>query len=68
MELLGSVLMGFAFPTLGLGLYFMPTLVANYRKHRQSDAIFVLNLLGGWTGVIWLGALVWAMTRGDVRR
>lgn len=62
METLGSALFGLVMLIGLIILYFLPALVASRRKHRQTDAIFVLNLLGGWTGVIWLGALVWAMT------
>lgn len=46
--------------TLGLGLYFLPTLVAGMRGHRNQDAICVLNLLLGWTFIGWVIALVWA--------
>jgi hypothetical protein len=45
----------------GLGtLYFVPTLVAGWRGHAQTTAIFVLNLLLGFTVLGWVGALVWA--------
>lgn len=40
--------------------YFIPAIVASKRKHRQMEAIFLLNLLLGWTLVGWAGALVWA--------
>jgi hypothetical protein len=45
-----------------LFLYFLPTAVALKRKHHQSDAIFVLNLLLGWTLLGWIAAMVWAAT------
>jgi hypothetical protein len=41
--------------------YFIPALIAAIR-HRQTLAIFVLNLFLGWTIVGWVGALVWACT------
>jgi len=43
-------------------LYLVPTLVAAGRSHQQTGAIFVLNLLLGWTFLGWVGALVWACT------
>lgn len=42
--------------------YFLPGLVAKIRRHPSSDAILLLNLLLGWTAIVWVGALVWAMT------
>jgi hypothetical protein len=41
-------------------LYFLPALVAGRRGHPQATAIFVLNLLLGFTVLGWVGALVWA--------
>jgi Superinfection immunity protein len=48
-------------------LYFLPTIVAGARDHANAAAVFVLNLLLGWTFVGWVAALVWALA-GDVRR
>lgn len=46
-----------------LGLcYFIPALIASRRKHHQRTAIFLLNLLLGWTFLGWVGALVWSVT------
>lgn len=47
-------------------LYFLPTLVAQYRYHSKTSAIFVLNLLLGWAfGIGWVIALVWAFTEDN---
>jgi len=43
---------------LGLCVYFLPAIVG--RAKRNSMAIFLLNLLLGWTLVGWVIALVWA--------
>jgi ABC-type sugar transport system permease subunit len=43
-------------------VYFMPTLLAIDNKKSNKRAIALLNLLLGWTGVVWVGALVWAST------
>jgi hypothetical protein len=45
---------------IGFAVYFLPTLVG-VRK-RNLPAIFVLNLLLGWTLIGWVAALVWATT------
>jgi hypothetical protein len=43
-----------------LGAYFLPTIIAIARGHRQAVAIFLLNLFLGWTMLGWVGALVWS--------
>jgi hypothetical protein len=43
-------------------LYFLPTILALARGHLSGLAIFLLNLLLGWTLVGWLIALIWSCT------
>jgi hypothetical protein len=43
-------------------LYFVPSVIAARRHHHNAGAIFVLNLLLGWTALGWIAALVWACT------
>ena len=43
-------------------LYFVPWLVAALRRHHNQGAIFILNLLLGWTFLGWVAALVWSAT------
>ncbi len=43
-------------------LYFLPTIVALSRGHLSALAIFLLNLLLGWTLIGWLLALIWSCT------
>ena len=59
-EMLGlaAILIGIA---LVLAIYFAPVLVARQRRHRSLSALFVLNLLLGWTFLGWVAALVWAL-------
>ncbi|WP_043448443.1 superinfection immunity protein [Halotalea alkalilenta] len=45
-----------------LVFYFVPALIAMARKHASQNAIFLLNLFGGWTLLGWFAALVWACT------
>jgi len=42
-----------------LVIYFFPAIVAGVRSHHSAGAIFVLNLLLGWTVLGWVVALVW---------
>jgi hypothetical protein len=45
---------------VGLVGYFLPSIVARAREHRQMIAIAVLNAFLGWTVLGWVVALVWA--------
>jgi hypothetical protein len=54
--------------TLTLYAYLLPTLIANFRGHRNVFAIAALNLLLGWSLIGWVVALVWALTRGHSGR
>ncbi len=47
------------FIILGLNIYFLPSIFAASKRHRNGAAIFVLNLLLGWTFIGWAIAMVW---------
>ena len=55
-----SLVFGVAILFCGLLLYGVPTIIAYNRDHHNQIAIFVLNLLLGWTFLGWVIALVWA--------
>lgn len=42
--------------------YFLPTLAAMGKKKKNTLAIFLLNLLLGWTIIGWVIAIIWAVT------
>jgi hypothetical protein len=44
------------------GIYLAPTILAVLRGHLSRFAIFLLNILLGWTLLGWIVALVWAAT------
>ena len=46
-----------------LAFYFLPGIVASMRGHMSAGAIFVLNLLLGWTALGWIIALVLVVHR-----
>jgi hypothetical protein len=48
---------------IGLLIYFVPWLIAVWRGHHNTLAIFALNLLLGWTFLGWVAAVVWACTQ-----
>ncbi len=50
-----------------LAAYFLPTIVAAWRRHLSAGAIFVLNLVFGWTFVGWIFALIWSLTSNTAR-
>jgi hypothetical protein len=43
-------------------LYFVPSIVAQVRRHHRRRAIFLVNLFLGWSLIGWIGALWWACT------
>jgi hypothetical protein len=52
---------GFPFAVLGLGVYFLPTIIAAARRARGLVGIILLNLFAGWTGIGWVIALIWSL-------
>ena len=51
-----------------LAVYFLPTLIAG-SGHPHRLAIFVTNLFFGWTLLVWVGCIVWAVIqRRDLER
>lgn len=61
----GSAFLGFMILIVLLGCYLLPGIIASMRKHPQQVAIWVLNLLGGWTMIGWVVAIVWAFTNSQ---
>ncbi|MFC1916194.1 superinfection immunity protein [Chloroflexota bacterium] len=47
---------------IGAALYFLPTIIGAVRHKRNLAAIFLLNLLLGWTVIGWIIALIWSLT------
>lgn len=43
------------------GLYFLPAFISFLRNHKNKLAIFLLNLLLGWTVLGWVVSLVWSV-------
>lgn len=47
---------------VGLVMYFLPTLIAMLRGHDNTFAIFLTNLVFGWTVIGWFIAFIWSFT------
>ena len=57
MLVVGFVIMG------SILLYLLPAIVASRNSHPQKTAIILLNILAGWSGILWIVALVWAVIK-----
>jgi hypothetical protein len=53
------IIAGLLAVVFGVLFYFLPSFIA--RRKRNARAIFLLNLLAGWTAVGWVAALIWAL-------
>ena len=49
--------------SLCLAIYILPLLIATAIDHKNKIAIGLLNLFLGWTGLGWLGALIWSVMK-----
>ena len=56
-----EVIPGLVIFAIFIFLYFVPSVIAYKRTHRNFLAIFVLNLFLGTTFVGWVGAFIWAV-------
>lgn len=45
---------------LSILLYFLPSIVAAKRNHKNMIPVFLLNIFLGWTFLGWVVALVWS--------
>jgi len=58
----GSIIGIFVF-FISLAFYFLPTIIALIRRHKNALPIFLLNFFLGFTLIGWVVALVWSVTR-----
>jgi len=49
----------------GALLFFSPSLIAHWRKHRYRWPLTAINVVLGITGIAWLVCLVWALWPED---
>jgi len=43
-------------------IYLLPTIVAISRNHRNQAGIMLLNIIFGWTILVWFGSLIWSVS------
>jgi hypothetical protein len=55
-----SLLLWLVILALSFFIYFLPSIVGIARKHPQIAGIMLLDLLGGWSGIGWIAALIWS--------
>jgi len=66
-EHLLTIVVVFSLLICSVYLYFVPSIIARERGHRNARAIFWLNLLFGWTLLGWAGAMIWAVINSSPR-
>ena len=47
-------------------VYFIPSLIANRRGHKNENSLFVFNLLLGWSLLGWVVALIWSLSANTI--
>ena len=57
-----GVILGFILVVAIIGLYFLPTIIARRRKHKNENSIVALNFFLGWTFIGWVISLSWAFS------
>ena len=58
----GIPFVGLPFGLIGLGVYFLPTILAAVRHAKSILGIVLLNVFAEWTFVGWIIALIWSLT------
>ncbi len=46
---------------LGLFVYFVPSIISAARHHEHFLWILLLNIVLGWSGIVWVVLIVWAI-------
>jgi hypothetical protein len=60
-----EIIRALIFLALGVGLYFLPSIIAFSRVHKLAVTILIINFFFGWTLLGWVIALVWACAHID---
>ena len=50
---------------LGIVIYFLPTIIAYKKEHKNKVIILLIDFLLGWTFLGWVGSLIWACIDTD---
>lgn len=49
----------------GIIAYFLPSIIAYKKEHKNKGTILLINFVLGWTFIGWAGCLVWAFIDTD---
>ena len=60
----GVYILIFFVSIIGIAIFFLPTIIAFKRSHRNRWIIFLLNIFGA-TIILWVIALVWSLNKID---
>jgi len=60
-----NIVAGIMTAAMAVFIYLLPTYIAIRRKHKLTQAIYILNLFFGWTLLAWLIAFVMACLKKD---
>ena len=66
--LYGLIALGGMYLLLGVLIYFLPTVIAVARSHSSGGVIFILNLLLGWTFIVWIIVAIWSIFGSSYKR
>lgn len=66
--LYGLIALGGMYLLLGVLIYFLPTVIAVARSHSSGGVIFILNLLLGWTFIVWIIVAIWSIFGSSHKR
>ncbi len=58
----GGVILVLLLAAIIMGLYFLPGIIASFRKHHNALPIWLVNIFLGWSFIGWVAALIWAFT------
>ena len=53
---------GMVFLIILLALYFIPSIIALMRSHKDMPAIAAINILLGWTFIGWFVSFIWSLS------
>lgn len=56
---------GILYIALMLFIYFLPSMIAIQRSHKNLIGVILVNFLLGWTMIGWVVAIVWAFLRNE---
>ena len=53
---------------LSIFVYFIPTIIAHRKNHKDTKLIFIINLLSGYTIIGWIISFIWAFSSFKIKK